>query len=336
MRVLLSGYYGAGNLGDEALLAGIAAALRRRGLEPVVLSADPAATRRLHGVEAAHRLRGALPALLRADALVSGGGGLLQDTTSGRSLRYYLGLVRAARLLRRPVAVFAQSVGPLSPGGRRRVGAALRGIPVAVRDHASRELLAGLGIDAKLVGDGALLLEPPSVDPAPDAPTLLVPRAGHPELTDALAAAGRAVRQGGGRVAVLAIQPGEDERELERLRAGVEGLEPWSAADHREALRRIAASGMVLSARLHGLVLAAVAGRPLAGLVYDPKVRGFCERLGAPVFSPPVDVAALSRVALARPAPDPARLAALRASAEDGVDWLERVLRGRSAGAGPA
>ncbi|QRN79506.1 MAG: hypothetical protein JK586_14715, partial [Nocardiopsis sp. BM-2018] len=79
VRWLVSGYYGADNLGDEALLAGLVGSLRRRGARRLgVLSLDPGATRAAHHVVAHHRLRGLPGALLRSDVLVSGGGGLLQ------------------------------------------------------------------------------------------------------------------------------------------------------------------------------------------------------------------------------------------------------------------
>src|SRR5690606_33835830 len=117
VRILLSGYYGFANLGDEAILAGLARELGRRGHEVTALAAEPVATAAGHGVVAVHRTRGLVGALLRSDALVSGGGGLLQDATSARSLAYYLGVLRAARLLGKRAAVYGQSLGPLTPAG---------------------------------------------------------------------------------------------------------------------------------------------------------------------------------------------------------------------------
>ena len=159
MKVLVSGYYGFGNLGDEALLAGMLTGLQEHSV--TVLSQRPAATRALHGVGAAHRLRG-LAALLNHDALISGGGGLLQDKTSARSLRYYLGVLELAQRLGKRTVVYGQSVGPLSPDGERAVAQALRGLPVAVRDGPSQVLVETAGhVSAELVADSALLLPEP-------------------------------------------------------------------------------------------------------------------------------------------------------------------------------
>lgn len=146
-KVVLSGYYGCGNLGDEAVLAGLLRALRRLevGARVVVLSADPPRTARLHGVAAEPRgLRGAWRALAGASVLVSGGGSLLHDVTSFRSPLYYLGIMALARLRGARVVWAAQGIGPV----RRRwlrwlVGReARRAWAITVRDEASRQTLA--------------------------------------------------------------------------------------------------------------------------------------------------------------------------------------------------
>lgn len=330
MRVLLSGYYGFGNAGDEALLEGLVSGLTRRGHQPVVLSADPKGTRALHGVDAVHRLRGLLPALVSGQAVVSGGGGLLQDVTSRRSLRYYLAVIRAARAAGKRVVVYGQSIGPLSRNGRSSLAGALRGIPIAVRDKASQELLAGLEMKACLVPDPALLLQPPPLpaDQDSDRPVLLVPRSGHRQLGDALLAAGSHFRLSGRSVEVLLLHPNEDEDEGRRLASGIPGATLRWAGDHRQALSLIAAAGLVLSARLHGLVLAAAAGTPFVGLVYDPKVSGFLEQVDGAGLEPPIDHARLVELAEACLPLPPNTLAGLRKRAEAGLDWLDGALRG--------
>lgn len=331
MRVLLSGYYGYGNLGDEALLGGLSAALRAAGAEVCVLSGAPAATRALHRVAAVHRYRGLPAALLRADAVVSGGGGLLQDGSSRRSLAYYLAVLRLAQLLGARACVYAQSVGPLSPAGRRRVARALRGLPVAVRDDASQSLLHDLGVPAALVADPALLLPRPARASRPaaagGAPVLLVPRAGHPDLNDALLAAGARLRSAGVPLAVLGLHEREDGDAVTRLARALV-VDPWRASTPGDALRLVSRARYVLSVRLHALIFAAVCGVGFAGLVYDPKVAGFLSEAAAPAFHPPVDPARLAEVAAAGAPPDEQAVERLRRRAQDGLDWLSRQLCG--------
>jgi polysaccharide pyruvyl transferase CsaB len=328
VKVLLSGYYGFGNAGDEALLEGLLTGLRAAGHKPLVLSGEPRATTALHGVPARHRVRGLLAALLECEALVSGGGGLLQDKTSAASLRYYLGVVRLARLLGKRVVVYAQSLGPLSPAGKREVARALRGVPAAARDRASQELLVAMGVPAVLTADPALLLPPPDAPTGDGKPLLLIPRAGHPELGDGLAAVGRHFLGQDRRVALLALHPAEDDGELARLSAATPGAEVVAAADHRQALSLVGAAGLVISARLHGLILAAAAGTPFLGLVYDPKVAGFLADAGAAGFEPPLDLARLIEAAAqCRPLPESSRVR-LRERADAGLSWLDGTLRG--------
>ncbi|MEW6421531.1 MAG: polysaccharide pyruvyl transferase CsaB, partial [Deinococcota bacterium] len=90
MRVAVSGYYGFGNTGDEAIALAITRELKKQGAVPLLLSQTPAETARAYGCESAARMNPAalLGALTRSQVLLSGGGGLLQDKTSARTLRY--------------------------------------------------------------------------------------------------------------------------------------------------------------------------------------------------------------------------------------------------------
>ncbi|MBA2667260.1 MAG: polysaccharide pyruvyl transferase CsaB [Trueperaceae bacterium] len=334
MRLAVSGYYGAGNLGDEALLSGMLAALRDEGVDHVrVLSANPAATRRLHGVRSVHRGAGLPWALWRAEALVSGGGGLLQDVTSTRSLRYYLGVIDLARRFGRRVVVFGQSLGPLSETGRLAVRASLGGLPIGLRDGPSLRLARELGLSARHVGDTALLLTASAADRR-DA-VVLVPRSGYPRATTLLADLGRRARDEGIAVEAAAFGGREDRLEVERLRAAVPDLRLLAAEEPGAMVTALAGARLVVSARLHGLVLAAAGGTPHAALSYDPKVEGFATETGAAWWPVPADGAEHDRtlealgVALARPSFDAERVATARDRALDGVRWLAReALRG--------
>lgn len=292
-------------------------------------SVAPARTRTEHAVATVDRFAGTFKALARVDAVVSGGGGLLQDATSFRSLAYYLGVIAAARLVRKPVAVFAQSLGPLSPRGARAVGRVLRGVPLGLRDAPSLDLAGELGLEAHPVADTALLLEPPA---APECgasrPLVLVPRSGFPLLTDALVALGRPWADAGAPVRLTSVDPARDAAEVERLRRAFPDAE-HRPVDRPDALvAAFAGAHAVVSGRLHGMVLGAVAGAPVAGLAYDPKVTGFGARIGAPVAPVPRDaagvVAAVAALApfVAAPWWDGAAVARERARAEAGVVWL--------------
>lgn len=331
VRLLISGYYGAGNLGDEALLAGLLPSLLAAGVAPVVASLDPASTAVDHGVAAVHRIHGLPAALWRANAVLSGGGGLLQDATSARSLQYYLGVVRAARALGKPVAVFGQSLGPLSSSGADRVRRVLTGVPLGLRDAPSLELARRLGLPARAVADTALLVPRPPPAAADVAGALvLVPRAGYPTIGGVLAELGRRHLAAGGRVRIVLVHPGQDDGEAERLRAALPAAARVPAATVAELTAAFAGALAVVSGRLHGLVLGAVAGAPVAGLAYDPKVRGFATSIGAPVADAPADGDAVAYAAatdrltrfVAAPRLDEAAVSDAMQRARHGVSWL--------------
>lgn len=184
MRYLISGYYGEGNVGDEAILAGILQELARHDpqADVTVLSFDPADTLRRHGVRARStslRHAGGLAEAIRAaDLVISGGGSFLHEAdfaVHGRSfllragklrpVPYFLSVVLLARSLGRPVMWYAQGLGPLhTEAARRLVGLAGSLSPVVTwRDVDSARLAAAVGVHAPVqlvVPDPAYALAP--------------------------------------------------------------------------------------------------------------------------------------------------------------------------------
>lgn len=323
---LISGYYGAGNLGDEALLAGLLQAWgpERSGLR--VASLAPHATEALHGVAAVHRLRGLPGALLASRVVISGGGGLLQDRTSARSLRYYLGVLRAARALGKRTLLYGQSLGPLSERGAEAVARTLQGVPLALRDAPSLVLAERLGLQAVRVADAALLLDPPAPPTAPNDDVLvLIPRGGYPAMSETLARLGAAHRRQGGRLRLLLLHPEADRHEGAWLRERLPDSELLEPTRPSSALALMAGCRAVISGRLHGLILAAVAAVPTAGIAYDPKVAGFAADLRAPVVEADAASDALLPF-LEAPTLDAAAREALRERAFEGFAWLQRQL----------
>jgi polysaccharide pyruvyl transferase CsaB len=153
MGILIAGYYGYRNWGDEGSLATLLQVLPRAAV--CVLSGDPPFTEATYGVRALPRmeLRTVRRAVRESDALILGGGSLLQDATSLRSLLYYLALIRWGLRAHGRVLLVGQGVGPL----RRRLGRwltahLLRQVPfLSVRDADSARLLASLGVSGATV-----------------------------------------------------------------------------------------------------------------------------------------------------------------------------------------
>lgn len=303
MRLLLSGYYGFGNLGDEALLEVIVSQLRSRypGAEIDVLSAKPAETSADLGVEATPRwdAKAVRRAIDRADVVISGGGGLLQNSTSLRSLVYYAGIIRAAARANRKAMIFAQSVGPLDFWGKAVVKECCKGVAAAtVRDKRSVELLASLlpAVSVEQTADPVFLYDAPEetidlsiegLGPQSDPLVIFSVRKaqGMKDRLDVLArAADRFAQEHGARVAFLPLGGAADAEVstlvIRKCKTAPVLLPECSLARAANIIRKAKA---VVGMRLHALILAARYAIPFLPIPYDPKVGALCEDLAYPL-----------------------------------------------------
>lgn len=296
MRLVVSGYYGFGNVGDEAVLAAMLGALRARlsAARITVLSADPQQTRRVHNVHSIPRTGpGVLRALAGADLLLSGGGSLIQDQTSARSAVYYLGVLALGQVLSRRTMIFAQGIGPLRRGWVRALARAVlnRVHLITVRDEDSLRALKELGVrrTAHLVADPVFALEAAPEDHVRD---LVGARGRGPRLGLALrpwggdayvAAVVEAVRgvqaELGGTVFAFAFHPGRD-LPMARVLADALGAQVVADLPPREMMAAVRTVDVLVGARLHALICAIATGVAPVGLSYDPKVDGLFRRIG--------------------------------------------------------
>lgn len=304
MRFLLSGYYGFGNLGDEALLAVIVSQLKSRYpyAEIDVLSAAPDQTAHELRVDATPRwdAKAIRRAIDRADVVLSGGGGLLQNATSLRSLVYYAGIIRAAGRANRKAMIFAQSIGPLDFWGRTLVKECCKGLSAAtVRDKRSVQMLAPLlppGTRLERTADPVFLYDAPEeaidlsaegLGPQSDPLVIVSVRkaAGMKDRLDIVArAVDRLANAHGARVAFLPLGGAPDAEVstlvIRRCKSAPVLLPECTLERAANVIRRARA---VVGMRLHALILAARCAVPFLAIPYDPKVGALCEDLGYPM-----------------------------------------------------
>ena len=171
-RVLVAGWVGSTNLGDELVLAGVRRLVLDAlgtGVRIAAVSVAPTTTRRTHGIAAIdHRRLDLIAAAARsADLVVLGGGGLVQDETSPFNLPYHLSRVWAAQRAGTPWVGLALGVGRLDTRPGRRLATSLRhAVAVTVRDAPSLALLDDLEVPARLAADAVVHLASPE-DPPP-------------------------------------------------------------------------------------------------------------------------------------------------------------------------
>lgn len=305
-RVVLSGYFGFHNAGDETILFAMVQALKKISpeLELTVLSSEPEKTAKLYGVKAVNRWRftDILKALMDCDLLLSGGGSLLQDTTSAKSPFYYLWIIFLAKLLGRPVAIYAQGIGPLKGFISRKLTGWLfnRAQLITVRDDASKELLLSLGVkrSVTVTADPVLALTADSWDAAvgrdilskyginrePEERLLGVCIRGwqNNEFLPGLALACDTLAEAGWKVIFIPMHfPGDVQIAAEAAKLmHHEALLLNENYGPVELLSLTANMDLVVGMRLHSLIYAAVAGVPPVGISYDPKVDSFLEQIG--------------------------------------------------------
>ena len=305
-RVLISGYYGFNNAGDEAMLAAITASLVKElpDAKLTVISGDPEATRRRFKVDSFGRFN--LPRLLgaaaRSDLLISGGGSLLQNVTSSRSLFYYLAVIFLGLIFSGRVMLYAQGIGRIRGAFSRRLAGLIlaRADLITVRDTASLEELKKLGAAEKAYVTADAVLTLPEGDAlrgkellkrfnVPEGKKLIAfslrPWGKNESYLAGIArAADMLAKAEGAAIVLMPLQRVKDLKVLSAMRSLME--EKASAyildADFstKEYLDLAAAFSLVIGMRLHALVFAALALTPFAALSYDPKVAAFCREAG--------------------------------------------------------
>lgn len=154
-KYLVSGYIGFDNFGDEAIAKVVTSKLKDLQAEKItLLSSNPEKTAKLYEVNSEHYLRFFKP-ILETDVLISGGGSLLQDITSLKSLIYYLAVIVTALVFNKKVIIFAQGFTPF----RTKIGEIFTKFvlnychKIYVRDLKSQELLKKMDIESILVAD---------------------------------------------------------------------------------------------------------------------------------------------------------------------------------------
>lgn len=306
-EILVSGYYGFNNAGDEAILGGIITAVR--DIDPTVkftvISGKVSYTRRVHGVEAVSRgdIKAIWRAMDRADLLVSGGGSLLQDVTGTKSIIYYLGVVSMGKLHRLPTMFYAQGIGPVTGlVGRSLVPVVGNRVDlVTVRDVESAQAIKQLGVkrpELRVTADAALVLPSPSREDGEAVldqfgfklgrrPVIGVSvrpwRYAHAAVVQSMAQAfDDLARELDATILFIPMQQPNDVNAAREIASLMKAptLEFAGDVTYREIQALVAACDAVVGMRYHALVFSALSRVPMVGLSYDPKNDSFLRLLG--------------------------------------------------------
>lgn len=287
-KYIVSGYIGFDNFGDELIARILTDKLKREGVEKITLiSSNPERTRELHGVEACGMLKFLNP-LRETDVLISGGGSLLQDVTSLKSLLYYLGVIYAALLLGKKVEIFAQGIGPInSKFGQLLTRIALRfASKISVRDKKSQELLESWGIDSELVQDPVFSLK---IANKGKKGTVGIQLRDFPTLTDEfLKTLARKVKEkySDKKIQIISLQDSIDLCVCEKFAGMLDSMqvEVLSGLSINEVIDTISGLECLIAMRFHANVIALKAGIETIPINYDIKVQKLAAEYNLPLI----------------------------------------------------
>lgn len=306
-KVLMSGYYGFNNSGDDAILLSIHANMRKLNQKTkiTVLANNPLQTKQKYGVDVVYRYNifSVIKAIKNCDVLISGGGSLLQDRTSTRSIVYYLSIIKCAKLFGKKVMLYANGIGPVTkPKNRRLVKNVVNKVDiVTLREENSLDELRNMGVDnpnAYVTADPVFTLDSITQQKAEkilreqgipmDKPIVGVSVRNWKDvdkfISDFAVLCDRVHNELNRNIVFIPMQVPNDiniSRMVQsRMKSGSfilrDDVTPF------ETMGIIGLMDFVMSMRLHTLIFAAKQRIPLIGFSYDPKIDFYLKEFSMP------------------------------------------------------
>lgn len=290
-KVLISGYYGFDNFGDEAILGILLDKLK--DCDVTVLTNNPRKTFDTYGVHTVYSFSydHVMKELAYCDVLISGGGSLLQDVSSNRSLFYYALIIQFAQMLNKEVVIFAQGIGPINAWvGKILAKNVLRKAQyISVRDQKSLELLQKWKINnANLVCDPLYSLE---VSQPQRTQKIGIQLRKFDTLTDELfdnIAKQINLRYYDREIELLSLQDEMDVgiskvfyHKLKTLNPNI-NVNIVKGLNNNEIINRISEYDCMIAMRFHACLVAVKYGVKTLAVLYDPKVENLAKENNLP------------------------------------------------------
>jgi len=314
-NVVISGYYGYHNSGDDIMLQSIIQNLcaYRDDLSITVLSLNPKDTRAQYGVNAIHRFNflSVFMKLRKAGLLITGGGNLIQDETSTKSLIYYLWVINTATRLGAKNMLYSKGIGPVTHASNiARVRRSLNRVDlITLREGESVDVLKDIGItgpEVHVTADASFALPPADscddylADLGVTGPFIAISlrswEHNPPNLEKQVATfADHITETYNYQVVFVPMRADQDvdiSRRVMTLMKHPSMLAESVTQDFNQARAVMGAATFVLAMRLHALIYAMEKGVPCIGLVYSTKIRQFMEYMGQSWHMPVEEICA--------------------------------------------
>lgn len=309
-KIVISGYYGFNNIGDESILTAIISSLKD-GIEDIditVLSKDPQLTKKNHEVNAVNRKNpfAIIKEVRKCDLLISGGGSLLQDVTSNRSIIYYLAVILIGILCNKKVMIYSQGIGPINnPINKYLTKRILDKVDyMTLRDKRSKKVLEDMNIENQSIivaadpvigikkrdldlGENILVKTNSENIKNPLIGFALRGRNKDENLIKVISkVADEIIEETGGSVVFIPFHHGEDVNMLNEIEEKMDNKAIFLRGKYEldEMLSIVGNLDLLVGIRLHSLIFSAIMNVPMVAISYDPKVDYFMESINEPVF----------------------------------------------------
>lgn len=288
-HVIMSGYFGFSNSGDDAILKSILESFK--ALDPnlniKVLSKDPSLTEKEYGVPAVDRFKlfDVIKSIKASDMLISGGGSLLQDKTSSRSIWYYLLIMKLAKHYKKKVFVYSNGVGPINKKFNRNfTRRVLNKVDyITLRDIDSYNFIKSIGVNnqnVKVLSDPVFNLKEASDESIREKfdinkDTVLVSVRSwmnDEKLIDELVKFLNYLIDQGKNIVFMPMQMPRDTTISEKIAANLKSSKIIDEKYPVEILMNLMKNAdFIVAMRLHAMIYAIHQNLPFIGLSYDPK-----------------------------------------------------------------
>ena len=307
---MISGYFGFNNSGDDALLQAMLDNLKSldKDVRIVVLSRRPDETVKRYNVDAINRFSPfkVMKVMNRTKVLLSGGGSLIQDVTSTKSILYYLTIMKTALKKHMSLMVYANGVGPINRAKNRRLTKKIfdKADIITLREEGSLKLLKEIGV----TNDNIILTADPALNLVPSDAELTENVLRSHGIKGDINLIGVSVREWNKNEhnfektfaknldiicrmnnVYPVFLPMQLPNDLEFSKKICENLEtPYyiigTRYDEKIFAGIISRCSLLIGMRLHSLIYAASVCVPIVGIVYDPKVKSFLDYVGQTHF----------------------------------------------------
>lgn len=288
-QVLILGYYGFGNWGDEASLSTIINMIKKTSDKTKinVLSYNEKETCQKYGVDGISRnsFKEIAKYVKKSDIIIFGGGTLLQDITSSRSLYYYLFIIWFSKIYKKKIVFFSNGFGPIIKNKKLTAKIANMADDIIVRDNKSKEMMERLGINKEITVSTDVVFDlekNPDIEKKNKIAISLRPWKYSDNFSEQITKSINILIGEGYDIDLISLQK-MDENVLKNIYEKIENKSSVTLCkgnSYKEIMDKIGESRIMVGMRLHANIFALINDIPVIMLNYDPKIEALAQDFG--------------------------------------------------------